>query len=248
MTKVYAFDFDGLLVDGLNECVLVSWNGFHNIGVDSFGPDGLEAIPAKFIDTFKNHRNFSRHLGHFVTPFYVRGHFKNQADFDTAYAAIDESIVSSFVTRVNAYRKAARKSQYKLWLEYHSFYRGMEKQLKEITAPIYIVTGKDAASVDEILQHANISIPITHIFGECRDKVSVLNHIAKMERVSTNEISFFDDNISNACSTYQHGFDSYWATWGYNAPDHWQIAQAAAVPIISLNDFHQINMMTEAEI
>ena len=104
MTKVYAFDFDGLLVDGLNECVLVSWNGFHNIGVDSFGPDGLEAIPAKFIDTFKNHRNFSRHLGHFVTPFYVRGHFKNQADFDTAYAAIDESIVSSFVTRVNAYR------------------------------------------------------------------------------------------------------------------------------------------------
>ena len=166
MTKVYAFDFDGLLVDGLNECVLVSWNGFHNMGIDSFGPDGLEAIPAKFIDTFKNHRNFSRHLGHFVTPFYASGHFKNQEDFDIAYAAIDESIVNSFVTRVNAYRKAARKSQYKLWLEYHSFYRGIEQQLKEISAPIYIVTGKDAASVDEILRHANISIPLTNIFGD----------------------------------------------------------------------------------
>lgn len=247
MSKVFAFDFDGLLVDGLNECVLVSWNGFHNKGIEHFGSEGLEAIPASFIDTFKNHRNFSRHLGHFITPFYAHKHFKNQTDFDAAYSQLDDNVVNGFVERVNAYRKTARQIHYKQWLQYHSFYPGIENLLKEISCPIYIVTGKDAASVNEILQCSNILIPPEKIFGECREKVTVLSKIAKMEHVSTNEVSFFDDNISNARNAHEHGFNSYWATWGYNAPDHWEIAQAAGVPIISLDDFHEMNLVAEVE-
>ncbi|TCV79977.1 HAD family hydrolase [Sulfurirhabdus autotrophica] len=247
MSKVFAFDFDGLLVDGLNECVLVSWNGFHNKGIEHFGPEGLDAIPASFIDTFKNHRNFSRHLGHFITPFYAHKHFKNQIDFDDAYSQIDEKVVNGFVERVNLYRKAARQTQYKQWIQYHSFYTGVENLLKDISYPIYIVTGKDATSVSEILQYSNIHIPSEKIFGECREKVNVLRNIAQMEHAKMSEVLFFDDNITNAINAHKNGFNSYWATWGYNAPDHWDIAKESEVPIISLHDFHEMGLVEEVE-
>lgn len=245
MPKIIAFDFDGLLVDGLTECMLVSWNGFHNKGLDAFGPEGLESIPARFIETFKNHRNFSRHLGHFVTPFYLQQHFSNQAEFDFAYAALDARTVENFVARVTAYRHAARETHYQRWLQYHSFYPGVEALLKKIPCPIYIVTGKDAASVDELLQRADIDVPVERIFGECQNKIKVLKRIAKATGIDPQELYFFDDNVSNARSAHQHGFASYWATWGYNAPDHFSIAAAASLPALSLNDFIRMDMSAE---
>lgn len=244
--KAIAFDFDGLLVDGLNECVLVSWNGFHSKGLDAFGPAGLAAIPVQFIDTFKNHRNFSRHLGHFITPFYLEQHFSSQAEFDAAFAALDTAAVDGFVARVTAYRHAAREAAYPLWLQYHSFYPGVEQLLEELSCPIYIVTGKDAASVDELLRCAGVQLPAARIFGECQDKVAVLQQIAARAGIRPQELYFFDDNVSNARAAHQHGFAAYWATWGYNAPDHWAIAAAAALPALSLNSF--IGMGLGAEV
>jgi FMN phosphatase YigB (HAD superfamily) len=237
MAKAIAFDFDGLLVDGLNECVLVSWNGFHQKDLDAFGPAGLDAVPADFIDTFKNHRNFARHLGHFASPFYLPRHFSNQAEFDAAFATLDAGAVEDFARRVAEYRNHARQKYHLRWLEYHAYYPGVERLLKKLACPVYLVTGKDTASVDELLRRAGIVVPIEHIFGECREKVPVLELIADIEDADPIEISFFDDNVMNACSAHESGFRSYWATWGYHAPDHAAIARAAGVTALSLDAF-----------
>ncbi len=241
-SKVLVFDFDGLLVDGLNECILVSWNGFHDKDVDSFSPEGLAAIPEKFKDAFKNHRNFSRHLGHFVSPFYLDGHFTSQREFDAAFATIPARAVDAFVERVNACRAQARLAHYRRWLEYHAFYPGVQALLQQIADPVYIVTGKDAASVDELLQCADIQVPVERVYGECRDKVAVLKQIARAQEVAPSEVYFFDDNVTNARAAFEGGFNAYWATWGYNAPDHWAIARAADLPVISLDDFLGMNL------
>jgi len=237
MPKAVAFDFDGLLVDGLNECVLVSWNGFHEKGLDAFGAEGLDAVPAHFIDTFKNHRNFSRHLGHFASPFYLPRHFSSQAEFDAAFASLDTGAVEDFVMRASEYRSLARHRHYQRWLQYHVYYPGVERLLKNLACPTYVVTGKDAASVDELLRRAGIMVPAERIFGECRDKVPVLKQIADTEGVDAMDLSFFDDNVMNACGAHESGFTSYWATWGYHAPDHPAFARAAGVTALSLDAF-----------
>jgi HAD superfamily hydrolase (TIGR01509 family) len=244
--RVVVFDFDGLLVDGLNECILVSWNGFHGKGPEFFGPEGLEAIPAQFKEAFKNHRNFSRHLGHFVSPFYLHEHFTSQAQFDAAFSTIPIAAVDDFVDRANAARQAARDAHYQRWLEYHAFYPGILAMLKSISCPIYIVTGKDAASVDELMRRSGIDVPLERIFGECRDKVAVLKQIASAHDAAPSEVYFFDDNVSNARSAHESGFNAYWATWGYNAPDHWGIARAVDLPEISLDDMVGMKLVAEA--
>ncbi len=243
--RVIAFDFDGLLMDGLHECILVSWNGFYDKGVDAFGPAGLAAIPDTFKSAFKNHRNFSRHLGHFVSPFYLSEHFSSQADFDAAFATIAPRAVSDFVQRANACRQAAREQHYQRWLDFHTFYPGVQELLLSIACPVYIVTGKDAASAHELLQRAGVDIDPARIFGECQDKVAVLRQITHAHEVSAGEVAFFDDNVSNARAAHQAGFRSYWATWGYNAPDHFAIARAAGLPELSLDGLVALGLADE---
>lgn len=237
MPTAVALDFDGLLVDGLNECVLVSWNGFHQRELDAFGPEGLDAVPAQFIDRFTNHRNFARHLGHFAAPFYLPRHFSSQAEFDAAFATLDPVAVEDFVMRASAYRDSVRRKHYQRWLQYHAYYPGVERLLKNLDCSIYIVTGKDAASVDELLRRAGITVSAARIFGECRNKIPVLKQIADIEGADTIDVSFFDDNVMNACSAHRNGFTSYWATWGYHAPDHPALARAAGVTALSLDAF-----------
>jgi phosphoglycolate phosphatase-like HAD superfamily hydrolase len=244
MLKAAAFDFDGLLVDGLNECVLISWNGFHKKSLDAFGPAGLEAVPEQFIETFTNHRNFARHLGHFVAPFYLTRHFSSQAQFDAAFACIDGDAVEEFVARAAAYRNLARSARHQRWLQYHAFYPGVEQLLKNASCPIYIVTGKDAASVDKLLRGAGIVVPAARIFGDCRDKVPVLKRIAATESAEPAQLGFFDDNVTNACNAHANGFSSYWATWGYHAPDHAALARAAGVPALALDAFTAMKFET----
>jgi phosphoglycolate phosphatase-like HAD superfamily hydrolase len=237
MAKAVAFDFDGLLVDGLNECVLVCWNGFHDKDIGAFSPAGLDAVPADFIDTFKNHRNFASQLGHFVTPFLLPQSFRSQSEFDAAFRTLEPRVVEDFVIRVSGYRKLARQTHFQLWLRYHVYYPGIERLLRKIACPLYIVSGKDEASIDELLRGANIVIPAGRISGGCRDKVPVLQQIADREGVDPMDISFFDDNVMNACRARENGFASYWATWGYQAPDHPGLAHAAGVTALSLDEF-----------
>jgi FMN phosphatase YigB (HAD superfamily) len=241
MPQAAVFDFDGLLVDGLDECVLVTWNGFHEKGADAFGPEGLEAVPAHFIETFRHHRSFSRHLGHFASAFYLPRRFGSQAAFDAAFATLETGLVEDFVVRVSEYRNRVRHQHYERWLQYHAFYPGVALLLRNRVCPIYIVSGKDASSVGELLRHGRIAVPAERIFGECRDKIAALRQIAETEGVKATEIRFFDDNVMNACDAHENGFTSYWADWGYHAPDHPALARAAGVTELSLHAFTRMD-------
>lgn len=238
MQHVLALDFDGLLIDGLDECVLVSWNGFYQKSIDDFGDGGLAAIPKDFIETFKNHRNFTKHLGHFFTPFIrPNTHFDSQERFDQAYAEIPNQDVELFIERVSAYRHAVRESKPIEWLNCHAFYPGVVDFLHETEVPIYIVTAKDTGSVQALLHEVGVALPAERIYGECRDKVKALADIAESLQLERNAIQFYDDNVLNVLGVQQNGFKAHWATWGYHTPAHWGVALANSLPIVDLETF-----------
>jgi hypothetical protein len=45
----------------------------------------------------------------------------------------------------------------------------------------------------------------------------------------------------NACDAHENGFTSYWADWGYHAPDHPALARAAGVTELSLHAFTRMD-------
>lgn len=235
--QVFAFDFDGTLCDGLNECILVTWNGYHDLGLDSFGDDGLRDIPQAFIARFGRLRNFSKHLGHFVVPLLTDASIETQEQFDRAYEAIGEDKANDFVEKTTRYRQAACKRYQEQWLAYHAFYPGVVGFLRSCEKPLYVVTAKDSASVHAILEANSVDIPLHQIFGEQRAKLGALDTIVANERIAKEQLLFFDDNVFNAIEAKRAGYSAYWAGWGYSAPAHFKLASSAGISPVQLDDF-----------
>jgi phosphoglycolate phosphatase-like HAD superfamily hydrolase len=235
--RVFAFDFDGTLCDGLHECVLVTWNGHHDLGIEAFGDTGLQEIPAAFIARFQQLRNYAKHLGHFAVPLLSDAIISSQEEFDRAYEALGEDVVYDFVLKVTRYRHAARRSCPDRWLGYHAFYPGVEHLLKSRTDPLYVVTAKDAESVQSIFAANQLSFPPHHVFGEQRSKLEALKAIAAKEGIERDQLYFFDDNVFNAIDAKRAGFSAFWAGWGYSVPSHFDLAARAGMSPLQLEDF-----------
>ncbi len=237
---VLALDFDGLICDALNECILVSWNGYYGKSLDDFSQEGLEVIPRKFRKIFQRCRNFAQHLGHFIVPFLdAQNTIISADDFNLVYESVSSDVVEEFIQKVTTYRHQIRNTKETEWLQHHSLYPGMQTFLTQMKLPVYIVTAKDGESVLKILNSVGINLDENRIFGEQKNKVEAFQQITDLEHIHNQQLYFFDDNILNVLSAQKSGYTAYWATWGYNAPEHFHIAQENSVSSITLSQFQE---------
>lgn len=236
--KVAALDFDGLICDGLKECILVAWNGYHNEEVTAFSDEGLAAVPPWFIERFGYLRNFAKHLGHFYVPLIDNDTvITSQADFDARYKQISSDDVFQFVTKVSRYRQIVREGMPEQWLGYHTLYPGMRDFLASIKVPTYIVTAKDRRSVLSILKRAGIDMEEDRVYGDYQLKLEAFADIANREQVDNENLYFFDDNVLNVIEAKNANYNAFWATWGYNIPNHFELAKQHSVRGLSLPTF-----------
>jgi phosphoglycolate phosphatase-like HAD superfamily hydrolase len=237
-SAVLVLDFDGVICDSFEECVLVTWNGSHGLGLDAFGADGLGQIPVAFLERFRQCRPFSRHVGHFmVATVDMDVPIVSQEDFDAAYAALAPEAIERFVRKVSSYREQARTHRRSLWLSYHQLYPGMDTLLRDSSDPVFIVTAKDAESVSAILSNSGIDLDRAAIFGDQREKLTTLQRIARQTGVEEGDVSFVDDSVLNVVQAASAGFAGVWATWGYHAPSHLRIAAEREITSVTLDDF-----------
>ena len=233
--KVFALDFDGVIADGLNECLLVTWNGYYELEMKDFSLEGLAKIPENFVKRFTHCRNFAKHLGHFaVAIFDMNTPILTQEDYEKLYFSLDPIEVENFVVKVNEYRAKARKERELLWLEQHTLYPNILPFLKGLDVPLYIVSAKDSDSIIKILAKTGIKLDPHQVFGEQRNKLAALKRIQQQHSVRPNEIFFLDDNIINVIEVKQAGYGAYWAVWGYQAQHHWELAHQHQVTLFSL--------------
>jgi phosphoglycolate phosphatase-like HAD superfamily hydrolase len=233
-----ALDFDGLICDGLAECLLVTWNGVYDLPLEDFSHAGLARIPRSFVDRFIHCRSFARHLGHFMVSFASEIlAVEDEAQFEALYARFPAAEVEDFMDRVSRYRHRARVLREGEWLSHHALYPGMRDFLSARAGGVYIVTAKDADSVTKILATEGVQIAPERVYGERREKTSALRDIAARERLPVGEVCLVDDNLLNVLDARAAGFDGLWAMWGYAAPSHRELAVARNVPRQTLDGF-----------
>ena len=237
MAEVIALDFDGVLCDGLAECLLVSWLAFADRVQPGNGVVLLETIPASFKDHFARCRNFVRHSGHFIIPFLSGATFETQADFDAAYRAVEAGRLEAFLRRFEASRKQLRQEQPAQWLALHTLYPGVRSALQAARLPLFIVTAKDTASVLAILEAAGVLFGGDRVYGGVTAKVAAFQDIARQSGCSRERIAIYDDNVFNVAEACGAGFDAIWATWGYSSAEHQRIAVSKSLPRVSLDEF-----------
>lgn len=237
MAEVVALDFDGVLCDGMDEYLLVSWLAYfeRDQAGDSFAL--LATIPPSFRDHFARCRNFVRHSGHFIMPFLFQADFETQADFDAAYQSVDAETIKEFLKRFNARRARLREQQPEQWLALNPLYPGVGPALQTTRLPLFIVTGKDADSVLAILQAAGVNFEKDRVYGSLTDKLAAFHDIMRRTECKARSIAFYDDNVLNVAEARGDGLDGIWATWGYGSPEHRRIAEQRSIPSVDLEQF-----------
>ncbi len=239
--KIFALDFDGVIADGLNECILVTWNGYYAKSLDDFSIQGLANVPDWFIERFTQCRNFAKHLRHFAVAIFDRDTpIYTQEDYEHLYLSLDPSEVESFTNKVNNYRANARTERESLWLDMHTLYPYIQSFLEILEAPLYIVSAKDSESIIKILARTGINVSPERVFGEQRYKPVALKEIQQREGRRPEEIFFLDDNIMNVIEAKQETYSAYWASWGYRAEHHLELAYQHQVTSVSLEQLPEL--------
>jgi len=217
---IVALDFDGVIFDGTNECLLIAWNVFKKNRVKDFNIEVFDKIPTKFNILFKKLRNFVRHDGHFLVPFYIKEKMEINSDcFYRVYESIPQQVRLEFRENFNKYRSRVRKVYSTYWLGLHKKLINLE-DIINLNIDVRIISGKDTDSIFFILQSNNINLSKEKIQGGMSSKVLSLEAM-KSEAISRGQkILFIDDNIDNVIESINIGVDSFWATWGYHTAEH----------------------------
>ena len=223
MTKIVALDFDGVICDSIDECLLVSYNAFQE--KSEIENIDFSDIQERIINNFKHYR----YLIGPAKDFYflwksIFEHHKTSMDIESIYFKLKKSDSNKelpFVKRFYILRDQLKNKYFNHWVSINPFYKGIKSFLIDIQDKqnLFIVTAKDTNSVVDLLKENNISIKRSNIYGReiNSDKRELFKKMIENHDISRKDVIFVDDNLSNAIDVKGIGISSYLATWGYNS-------------------------------
>lgn len=239
---IIALDFDGVVVDGINECLLISWNVFNKKPISSFNNTALSEIPDEFKRIFREFRNYVRHDGHFIVSFFHElDRNINQENFNTVYSSLSEEVKLDFRNAFIDYRTQARMQYPSFWSQLHTPLINF-KDIIDLGLDVRIVSGKDVESISFILNENECYIESKNIHGSMKNKELTLSNISMEAKSRGCEMVFIDDNLENILDSRKMGILSYWATWGYHSKDNLNDALRLSINLVEKKDF--LNLLT----
>jgi phosphoglycolate phosphatase-like HAD superfamily hydrolase len=228
-------DFDGVIVDALEECALVTWLGVHpprpGVPISSH----MSAIPTGFLRRFAKVRDYSRTLHHFLVAHRAAAdRIGTQTEFDLLYAALAPDTVRTFVAGATAVRQRCRTEEPGYWLDLHTLYPGVAQLLERHAGAVAVITAKDAESVWTILRRRGLDHTVGEVIGECSRKDEAILQLCARHGRAPDSVTFIDDNLTNVRRVAAVGAVTRWATWGYHTAEDLAVAAGAGVRRLGL--------------
>ncbi len=230
LPPVLVFDFDGVLCDSLEECMLVAWYAHVGAPASRFVSPGLAGIPPAVVGRFERCRPFMRHLLHLLVPIVEPEPLRTREAFMARYDAIASAETEAFGRAAERYRSALRRRHPQSWCERHA----MERRLGGLVRGAYVATARDSASVGHLLRAHDMTVHDDHVFGSLRTKLPALDAIATRELCAPADVVLIDDSIDNCIAARDAGFSARWASWGYHAPEDAATATACGIPALTV--------------
>lgn len=232
-------DFDGVVANGANECLIVSWLAFHENPVPVEPGLILEEIPIEIKRKFLYLRNYVRHDGHFIVPYMDIGDIKCQEEFEEVYVGIGRNLVEKFSRLFQDIREEIRSRYADEWFGFHVFYPKI-KRIFDQGHDIHIVSGKDTESIRAILERESIVFDPEKVHGGLRSKATVLKTLYLSSKNERQDMLFIDDNLPNVIESRSLGIPTVWADWGFNTPEHLKLAKIHEIKATGLNEFLEL--------
>lgn len=240
---IFVFDFDGVVCDSTDECMVTSWNAWERWQ----DRDGFRRTVAEFSDderiSFRKLRPRVRGAGEYYILRRALAEsllIDSQAAYDQLEDAWHEHL-QPFKQVFFDMRNRLRQENMDRWIELHPVYQEVVDVIKRLhrQGQLYIATLKDGESVRLILEKHGLVLPADHLLDQSKiiSKVQALNRIRDQVGCDKADLVFIDDNITHLLEPIREGYTSFMTTWGTVVlPEYLDLAHQHKIPLISISD------------
>jgi phosphoglycolate phosphatase-like HAD superfamily hydrolase len=221
MKKILALDFDGVLCDSLDECLITSVNAYRRQNNLPGWITSLDQIDPRWIELFRRIRPLVRPAG----EFWIIAHWlhtqSSMLDQNAFGRLRDENsgTIRNFKTMFFAVRTELRDQDPDRWNKLHRPFPQATRYLDELVKSfdLCLVTNKDLASIKILNRSLGLNISETEMYTGDRGvpKPDTIRGIADKRKISTKQITFVDDQIDHLIDVAATGAVCCWASWGY---------------------------------
>lgn len=233
---VIVFDFDGVLVDTIEECLTMAYTTVRRLAGQP-----VEPPPQEVAEAFLAHR-------HLVGPPWqyavlleciARGAIPDAAGF-AVLSAERAPTLAGFTDSYFAARTELSADQGR-WLSTMRPYETALRVFREQHARgAWILSTRDPVSIEKILRHFTGVVPRQLPRAGPRQKWETLLEIAHSNGVPAQRVLFVDDHLPHVLPAKQRGISAHLARWGYLGPSDLHDAAAAGVRCLSLDELDSV--------
>ena len=228
---IYVFDFDGVICNSINECLLTSYNAFYHTELIN-----IDDVPNQFKLYFYKNRHHVRPAKEY---YLICESYKQKKILSFS---LFNNMKSLFSKEMNKFEKIFyRKRKFlqnkpDIWLAYHILYKNVVEFIREFPKKFFILTTKDRYSVEMLANHFGFMNQIENIFSKeiSTNKFDLFKQFFDQYHYfeNQNRIIFVDDNEYHLSDVKFFPLDLYFARWGYAG-------------IQKSNNFKEINSLME---
>jgi phosphoglycolate phosphatase-like HAD superfamily hydrolase len=241
MTNFYVFDFDGVVCDSTNECLVCSSNAMQKLIGNSNYKYRISEFNEDLQERFTVLRPFVKGGSEYYTLYQI---LNSGISIKNMTQSLFDEMHKTFFAESEEYkpyfyqaRKELQEYNFLNWLELHTVYEWVIDFLKIQLASnrLMVATLKDKDSVLRILEHYNLLMDPSLIIdqSEIKTKLEALNKILKLQDVTKEEIVFIDDNIAHLMAPKSDGFKSFMAAWSNVSESSKALAKANNIDILN---------------
>jgi phosphoglycolate phosphatase-like HAD superfamily hydrolase len=222
MPAILAVDFDGVIVDSIDECFERSADAYGCLGDKFYFSSDKKSL-------FYEYRYLVGPASNFV---YLCDAIKTASDSKDKKFTIQQSFNKflsneteqqkerrmTFANLFFSSRELARSTDQDMWLSKHKLYQQIVPIISNYCSDrVFVATMKDSASAVSLLEYFKIKIPPRNVLGSDfgPDKAAHISEILKRTKAVPSDVTFIDDNATHLIQVADFGVNLGFATWGY---------------------------------
>jgi len=243
------FDFDGVLINSLDEVVLTAYNA----ATDSLFTS-MSEVPADLVKVFKNNRFHVQPIGDAVAlmDWCIENRHRNRHKIlsPEEYRTIAEGAESALGDRTNLiydFRKRFIEKDPGRWFALHQTYQPLwDELIRHKNLSFAILTNKNHDATLRLCRHFGLNIDAMDIYSGDNGVTKVANMLQIQVRFSGQQFLFIDDSVKNL-QELDHHFNRgkkllspALAAWGYIGAEDARMAQESGYPAFQQTDVVQL--------
>jgi phosphoglycolate phosphatase-like HAD superfamily hydrolase len=216
------WDFDGVIVNSMQECLFSSYNAFLSLEKSTGSPIGLTDIPTNVREHFFRYRKYVRPAGEY---YLMHQSLTENEDISTPeayqrYVKVKKDQIKSFQPLFFQERNSFRKDNVQSWLDLHQVYPHIFSAWEDLQKDFdfMIVSNKDQRSIEMLLDHFHLG-GVGEIYGSdfSNNKREIIQYLLETKQLNRAKVIFIDDHPGHLKDVQPLGVKLGYADWGFGS-------------------------------